>query len=179
MSILAVIITVILVLVALFFIVALFTKKAYAVERSVVINRPQQEVFEFIRYLKNQDQYSVWNNIDPGMKKTYQGTDGNPGFMYAWDSNNKKAGKGEQEIVSVEPNKQLNMRIHFIKPFEGLADAYMRSEMAGQGQTRVSWGLSSTMKYPMNIMLAFINMDTMLGKDLATSLQQLKTILEK
>jgi len=173
------ILTVILVLVALFFIIALFTKKDYAVERSILINRSQQEVFEYIRYLKNQDQYSVWNKIDPGMKKTYTGKDGNPGFMYAWDSNNKKAGKGEQEIVSVQPYEQLMMRIHFIKPFEGLADAYMRSTVAGQAQTKVSWGLASKMKYPMNIMLAFINMDKLLGKDLAESLQQLKTILEK
>jgi hypothetical protein len=35
------------------------------------------------------------------------------------------------------------------------------------------------MKYPMNLMLLFFNMDEMLGKDLNTGLTDLKTILEK
>jgi hypothetical protein len=35
------------------------------------------------------------------------------------------------------------------------------------------------MKYPMNGMLLFMNMDKLLGKDLETSLTNLKHILEK
>jgi hypothetical protein len=35
------------------------------------------------------------------------------------------------------------------------------------------------MKYPMNAMLLFMNMDKMLGKDQETSLVSLKNILEK
>jgi len=35
------------------------------------------------------------------------------------------------------------------------------------------------MKYPMNSMLLFMNMDNLLGKDMETSLQNLKTLLEK
>jgi hypothetical protein len=46
-------------------------------------------------------------------------------------------------------------------------------------QTKLSWGMSSRMKYPMNIMLLFMNMDKLLGKDLELSLGNLKGILEK
>jgi hypothetical protein len=35
------------------------------------------------------------------------------------------------------------------------------------------------MKYPMNIMLLFMNMDEMLGKDLETGLVNLKAVMEK
>ena len=167
------------ILVILFLVIALFVKKDYALEREVVINQPLQKVFSYIKYLKNQDNYSVWNQIDPAMKKTYTGTDGTVGFMYAWDSNNKKAGKGEQEITRVQENEMLGMRIHFIKPFEGLADAYMKTIDIAGSQTKVSWGLSSRMNYPMNIMLLFMNMDNLMGKDLAAGLANLKGILEK
>lgn len=163
----------------LILIIALFVKKAYAIEREVVINQPVQKVFDYIKYIKNQDNYSVWNRIDPAMKKTYTGTDGTVGFVYAWDSANKQAGKGEQEIVSVQPNDKLGMRIHFIKPFEGLADVYMTTAPLSDNQTKVKWGLSSQMKYPMNVMLLFMNIENMLGKDLATGLENLKTILEQ
>jgi hypothetical protein len=48
-----------------------------------------------------------------------------------------------------------------------------------QDETIVKWGFSSKMNYPANIMLLFINMDKLLGKDIETSLGNLKTILEK
>jgi hypothetical protein len=35
------------------------------------------------------------------------------------------------------------------------------------------------MPYPMNIMLVFMNMDEILGKDLETGLNNLKGVLEK
>ena len=35
------------------------------------------------------------------------------------------------------------------------------------------------MNYPMNLMLLFMNMDKMIGKDFESGLKNLKTILEK
>lgn len=46
-------------LIALVFIVGLFVKKEYGVEREIIINKPKAEVFNYIKYLKNQDNYSV------------------------------------------------------------------------------------------------------------------------
>ena len=82
MRILKKIIIVIAILIAIPLIVALFVKKDYAIERQVVINKPKQEVFNYIKFLKNQDNYSKWNMIDPNMKKAYTGTDGTVGFLF-------------------------------------------------------------------------------------------------
>ena len=87
----------ILIIIAIPFVVALFVSKEYATERQITINKPETEVFSYIRQLKNQDNYSVWAMADPNMKTEFTGTDGTPGFIYAWDGNDK-AGKGEQEI---------------------------------------------------------------------------------
>jgi hypothetical protein len=55
----------------------------------------------------------------------------------------------------------------------------MITESVSDNQTKVKWGFSGEMKYPMNLMLLFMNMEEMVGKDLATGLQNLKTKLEK
>ena len=172
------IIIVILVIIAIPLIIALFVKKDYAVEREIFINRPKQEVFNYIKYLKNQDNYSVWVMLDPNMKKEFKGVDGTPGFVSCWDSNNKKAGKGEQEITGIKEGERMDLALHFIKPFEGRAAAYMETSTITPVQTKVRWGLNSAMKYPMNFMLLFMDMDKMLGKDLEGGLANLKTVLE-
>lgn len=165
-------------IVILALIVALFIKKDYAVEREVTINKPKSEVFEYIKYVKNQDNYSVWNKLDPGSKRTYKGTDGTVGYIYAWDSNKKEVGKGEQEITNIVDGERIDMQLRFIKPFEAKDNAYMTTEDAANGQTKVKWGFKGKMAYPMNLMLLFIDMEQMLGTSLQDGLNSLKTILE-
>ncbi|TDH21261.1 polyketide cyclase [Segetibacter sp. 3557_3] len=171
------IVAVILILIAIPLVIALFVKKEYTVERELTINKPTEPVFEYIRHIKNQDHYSKWVMTDQAMNKQFKGTDGTVGFVYAWDSENKNAGKGEQEIKSITYGKQVDMEIRFIKPFEGIATTYMRTEPVTENQTKVKWAMKGQNNYPMNFMNLFI--DGMLGKDMETSLATLKGILEK
>jgi hypothetical protein len=53
------------------------------------------------------------------------------------------------------------------------------TEAISEDQTKVIWSFESSMKYPMNIMLVFMDMPGMLGNDLQTSLNTLKTVLEQ
>jgi Polyketide cyclase / dehydrase and lipid transport len=177
MNILLTILGVIAGIVMLLLVLALFTKKEYAVERSITINKPSQEVFDYIRSLKNQDNFSKWASMDPNMKKEFKGTDGTVGFISAWEGN-KKVGKGEQEIKKITEGERVDFELRFIKPFPGLANAYMQTAAADNNQTQVKWGFDSKMNYPMNIMLLFMNMENMIGKDFSTGLENLKNILE-
>jgi len=179
MSILLTIISVIAALIILLLVIAMFIKKEYTIEREISINQPVQQVFNYIKYLKNQDTYSVWNQLDPAMQKTYTGTDGTVGFTYAWDSTNKQAGKGEQQITSIKEGERIDMALHFIKPFEGRSVAWMSTTPVAGNQSKVQWGINGKMNYPMNIMLLFMNMENMIGKDLSGGLANLKKILEK
>ena len=165
--------------IGLILIVAAFTKKEYAVERDININKSKDSVFNYIKYLKNQNNYSKWASMDKNMKKEFSGIDATKGFISSWDSDNKDVGKGEQEIKGIVEGESVDYKIHFIKPFEGFADAYMTTETIANNQTKVRWGFSSKMKYPMNIMLLCMSMDKMIGNDLAIGLGNLKGILEK
>jgi len=179
MNILLTIVLIIVALVALLLIVALFSKKSYTVTREIIIRRPKQTVFNYIRFIKNQDNYNKWSMADPGAIKTYTGTDGNAGFIYAWDSKVKNVGKGEQEIISITDGERIDLELRFVRPFEGVAFGHINTTALAEDQTKVTWSFSSSMKYPMNIMLLLMNLEGMLGRDLEVSLSNLKNILEQ
>jgi len=166
-------------IIVLLLVVALFVKKEYAVEREIAINKPKQEVFDYVKFLKNQDNFSVWAQTDPNMKKDFRGTDGTVGAVSAWDSENKQVGKGEQEIKNIIEGERIDFELRFLKPFEATDNAFMSTEAVGGNQTKVKWGFNGKMPYPMNLMLLVMNMDKMLGDQLQTGLNNLKTILEK
>jgi hypothetical protein len=173
------ILIVVLIIIAIPLVLAIFTKKEYHIEKMVTINRPKRTVFDYIRMLKNQDNFSVWAMMDPGMKKHFSGTDGNPGFVSGWESTNKKVGKGEQEIKKVTDGERIDYEIRFIEPFAGIASASMQTDSLSPAETRVTWQFDSRMNYPMNLMLLFMNMDKMVGNDLEKGLVNLKQVLEK
>lgn len=158
---------------------ALFIKKEYSVERDIIINKPKDSVYSYIKYLKNQNNYSKWASMDVNMKKEFKGTDGTIGFVSAWDSDKKDVGKGEQTIKGMVENESVDYTIHFIRPFEGMADAYLTVEPQQGNKTKVRWGFIGKMKYPMNLMLLFMNVDKMIGDDLSIGLTNLKGILDK
>jgi uncharacterized protein YndB with AHSA1/START domain len=162
------------VIVLLFFISAAFSRRNYAIRRDVIINAPRQKVFDYVKLLKNQDNFNKWVMSDPTTKKEFTGTDGTVGFIYAW--NGKKSGEGEQEIKNITEGEKIVTEIRFVRPFPAIAYVDMITESLSEGQTKVTWGNASTMKYPINIMLPMI--EKMLAKDMDTSLATLKNILE-
>ena len=167
------------ILIAIPLIVALFVKSNYDVQREILIDQPNQVVFDYVKYLKNQDHYSKWNQMDPDMKKSYKGTDGTVGFVSRWESNNEDVGTGEQEIKKITEGERIDFELRFIKPFEATEPAFMTTEKVGENQTKVVWGFSGHFAYPMNLMLLFMDMEEMIGNDLETGLNNLKQILEK
>ncbi|HMT28530.1 MAG TPA: SRPBCC family protein [Bacteroidia bacterium] len=169
----------IVVVIAVALIAALFVKKDYAVEREIVINKPNAEVFAYVKMIKNQDYYSVWNMKDPASTRASTGTDGTVGYVYSWDSKMDDVGQGEQEITKIAEGQRVDMELRFKRPFESTGYAYMTTDAVGDNQTKVKWGFTGAMPYPMNLMLVFMNMDEMLGKDLADGLSNLKGVLEK
>ncbi|MEX2235109.1 MAG: hypothetical protein WD824_23300 [Cyclobacteriaceae bacterium] len=50
---------------ALILIVPLFIKRDYTIQRDIVINKPRQEVFNYVKFSKNQDYFSKWVMTDP------------------------------------------------------------------------------------------------------------------
>ncbi len=177
MNILFTILIVLAVIIAIPLIIALFVKKEYRIEEKISVNKSTSEVFDYVKFVKNQEHYSKWVMTDPTMKKTLTGTDGMVGFIYAWESEDKGVGQGAQEITAIIENKKLNTEIRFIKPFEGTSQVTMLTDSTGVNETGVTWIMEGKSKYPMNFMNLF--MSGVLHKDMQISLQNLKNNLEK
>ncbi|MFH7000496.1 SRPBCC family protein [Flavobacterium bizetiae] len=179
MGIIKKILVILILILAIVLVAAYFMPKNYAVEREITISKPVDSVFNYVKYLKNQNEFSVWANIDPKMKVTYSGTDGSVGSKSAWESDVKEVGVGEQEITNITEGKRIDFALRFKKPMEDTAVGFMSTETVAGNQTKVKWGISGVIPYPMNIMLPMMKMDQMIGNDLQKSLENLKDKLEE
>ncbi len=165
-------------IIATILVLTLIAPKNYNVERSVNINRPLPEVFQYLKFIKNQNDWSPWKKKDPDMKQEYIGTDGEVGFMSKWEGN-KEVGTGEQEIKRIVDNETIDVQLRFFKPWKSQSDAYTRVKDLGNGETKVTWGFTGKNKPPSNIFFLFFSMDKTVGKDFEEGLAELKVILEK
>ncbi len=106
-------------------------------------------MYDYVRILDNQKEYSVWVLEDPDLVPTISGTDGTVGAIQRWDS--EKMGAGEQEITALTPNR-IEVELRFIRPFEGTAKAAYLFEALLDNETKVTSEFFSTTPYPMNLM---------------------------
>jgi hypothetical protein len=174
----AIFLTILLILasiIALLLVAALFMKKQHYVNREIIINAPSQDVFEFLRLLKNQDKFNKWAKTDPNRKEETKGIDGTVGYIYSW-SGNKDAGQGEKEIIDIIDGKRIETEIRFIKPMRISASVIMETESVSNKQTKVNLINGGKLNYPLNIMIPIAEKN--FAKDMDTSLSTLKTILE-
>lgn len=170
MKILKIILLFVIGIIALFLIVALIAPKEFKADAEITINKPQQEVYDYIKFVKNQDNFGKWQKMDPNMKTTSTGTDGTVGFTYSWDS--EVLNQGSQTITKVEEGKGIETELNF--GFGDPAQSFLYTENAGNDQTKVIWGIQGKSPYPWNIMGLFYKMDG----DFEEGLQNLKKLLE-
>ena len=162
-------------IIAILLLVAAFTKKECHIEKTVLINKPKQEVFNYLKLIKNQEEYSVWVMKDPNINILYTGTDGTVGFTSSWTSNDKNVGIGEQEIIELKNGDNMKVEIRFTKPFK--ATNYATTTLtSSNGQTLLSQVFSGKSTFPMNIKNLF--MDKLIGKDMQQNLNNLKQMVE-
>lgn len=141
------------------------------VERSAVINAPANRIFPLVKSLKEREAWSDWNRTLDDMTSEIIGQDGTVGAKTVWKS--VKGGNGEQEIIAITPNKQVDTKLRF----EGRddADASVILEPV-DGGTKVTWTLTSESSRPFNI--PFLFSDFGIGESYVKSLGYLKEMTE-
>lgn len=163
-------------LIALILVAAAILPKSFHVSAETVINKPSSEVFNFVKHLKNQEEYSVWVMTDPNIKLDYQGIDGTVGFISSWSSENKNVGVGAQEIKAIKEGERYDVELRFEKPFKATNQAYTTTTALDSNRTKVTTVFSGSNPYPMNLMSFMIR--KMLLKDMNKNMENLKSILE-
>ncbi len=176
MNILFIILSVIGGIIALFLLIALLTKKECIIEKQVIINKSKDEVFNYVKLIRNQEKYSVWVMKDPNIKLLYAGMDGTVGFTSSWTSEDKNVGVGAQEIIAIQEGESISMELRFKKPFEATNYATTTVTALSANQTKLSNVFSGKSAFPMNIMNLF--MEKLVGRDMQQNLDNVKKILE-
>lgn len=158
-------------LVSLALITGLFVNGQYAVEREVTINKPKQEICDYVYQLDNLDNFKVGVKAAPAKHKEFKVQAAAVQSVPACDSI-------DPLVIKKAPGERVNYEIHFIKPFEATDHSYIISEAVSEKQTKVKWGFKGEMKYPMNLMLLVMDMENKLAPDLGKGLNNLKATLE-
>jgi len=165
------------VILLLVLVLALLAPKTYDVSRSIIIDSPKDKIFKVLCSLKQQDEWSPWGKKDPNMHKEYRGTDGEVGSVSYWNGN-KEVGEGEQEITKIVDGERIEGHLRFLKPWKLESDCYFTTEDVDSDKTKVTWGFSGKNKFPYSIMMLFMSMDKMVGKDFEEGLETLRTKME-
>ncbi|MDI1233288.1 MAG: SRPBCC family protein [bacterium] len=177
MKILKKILIIVLCLVALPFVVALFIPYKYTVSVTETIHQPRQVVFDYIRMLKNQKDYSIWVMSDPNMLPVITGTDGSIGAKQNWNSKLDNVGEGEQEIVALTPDR-MDVDLRFVRPMKSEAKAANILKSISETETQITSEFYSDSKYPMNLP-SYIFGRKYIREAQAQNLKNIKKILEQ
>lgn len=149
-------------------------KSDYVVERNIVIDAPQEIVWEQVKYFKNWQNWSPWYAKDSTMAWTFEGVDGNVESSYAWTS--EESGSGFMQNTGLTEGEELLYHTHFFEPWESENDGYVKLSKTEDGKIEVKWGFSGTNK---GIASLFLNMDNLVGPDFEIGLKLLKKHVEK
>lgn len=161
-------------LVAIVLIGALIAPSEFGGSSEVVINKPKKEVYDYIKFLDNQENYGTWHQMDPNMKTSKEGIDGTVGYVYKWESEKFMVGMGRQVITHLEEGQHMESDL-FFEGSEDPAKSIISVEDQGPNQTLVKWKVVGKSPYPWNFMNLFFNMD----KDFQEGLTNLKNQLDK
>jgi uncharacterized protein YndB with AHSA1/START domain len=157
-------------------VVATILPRTFVLEREVVIDRPTDQVFDYVRQMGNQKHYSVWARIDPGIKTRVEGLDGGVGAIYSWESSDQNVGVGEQEITAIREGERIDFQIRVTQPFQSADPAYTTTESVGNNQTKVRTVYHGKLSYPSNLLCTIVC--SKVGDDMQGSLLKLKEVLE-
>lgn len=176
MKFLKVILYIFLALVGIGIILGLVGPKTYKVERSTVISASPDAVWPYVSSLKKANDWSPFVRQDTAMMIEYTGDEGTVGSTSKWES--KKMGKGEQTIVSLDPNKNVNTQLTFYMPWgSSKSDAYFNLEPDAAG-TKVTWGMGGKNDFIGRIFGSLMNMDKAVGPSYEEGLANLKSTVE-
>ena len=158
----------ILIILILFFGIALFLPSQVQVERSLEIPASSEIIFSQINDLQQWTKWSPWHKADPNMDITYETTVGE-GASYRWQS--KEMGQGQLTITESLPHHYIETELDFME--QGTATAYYRLEPV-KGGTKVVWAFETDMGDSPVAKYMGLFMDSMIGKDFEQGLQNLR-----
>ncbi|MBX2979229.1 MAG: SRPBCC family protein [Flavobacteriales bacterium] len=148
----------------------------YRYERSIALSASPEVVYPYLSSLSAMDAWSPWNDLDPAMKKSYEGQDGAVGSIQRWEGN-ELVGKGEMRLDSLAPGHLVKLELKFFAPRTSRSDVLLELREDGTGST-VTWAMVGSNDFLRKVVGNFMDMDALIGADLERGLELLKELVE-
>jgi len=154
-----------------------WAKKDFDISRTVVINRPKEEVYNFVRQLKKEHLWMPWFEKDFNGILKYKGDDGKLEALLYWKGH-KHFYEGTQKIVKLNQGKIVETRFLIVKPFRFVILEYKGLKEIDETKTKIVWGIRGGLVFPFSVIALIHPVDKAYGKDIEKGLQKIKNILE-
>ena len=135
------------------------------VARSRTIAAPRDRVHALIDAFHAWRQWSPWEDVDPDLQRDCSGV--------AWERN-RKAGKGNMEILSSTPER-VEVRLTFEKPWNSTNHVAFDLTPSGDAATDVTWRMTGRTTGFASLFSKVVSMDRLVGKDFEKGLDRLDT----
>lgn len=149
----------------------------FRIERSAVIDAPQEVVFRNLDDFQRWGAWSPWEKLDPNMQRTFEGPARGVGASYAWKGN-AKAGAGRMTVTSSRAPQRLDIRLEFSAPMEAINQVEFDVSPHVADLTEVRWSMQGTRGFVEKAFALVADVDGMVGGDFDRGLAALKQVCE-
>lgn len=156
-------------------IAAAFMPETLRVERSIVINRPVDEVFDQVADLSNWLAWNPWSELDPEAVNEISTPSRGRGAQWNWEGD--KIGKGHLVQEEIEEDKMVRFTLAFEEPMQSTGTDLWQFDTLDSNTTRVTWVDEMALDYPVGRLSALF-IGPAMEEQFDKGLMNLKRLLE-
>ena len=172
-----IVVYVILGLFVLFFLYIGTRKGKFSYQVTEKFEAPASVIFPYLRDLTLGSQWSPFEKVDPNLKREYIGPSNQVGGKLVFQGN-REAGSGSIEILKIEENKIVELRLIMTAPFP--ADNIVRYELKEEVDgTLLSWTMSGDGGYLGKFLTFFVDCEKLVTDQFRAGLVNLKNLIEE
>lgn len=149
---------------------------AFSVQRTVTMKSPPKYIFPNLNSFFRWAEWSPWNDLDPAMKRIYEGPVVGVGSVYAW-AGNEKAGEGRMTLEESRKDEFVRVKLELFKPFSATHTTTLTLKPISEG-TAVTWALEGHHGFMGKAASLVMDMEAMVGKDFEAGLDRLRMMAE-
>ncbi|AHM61988.1 polyketide cyclase/dehydrase [Flammeovirgaceae bacterium 311] len=157
-------------------IAAAFMPETLRVEKSIVINRPVDEVFDQVADLNNWLAWNPWSAQDPEAVNVISTPSRGKGAQWNWEGD--KIGKGYLVQEEIEEDRMVRFTLAFEEPLQSVGVDLWQFDTLDSRTTQVTWIDEMELDYPVGRLSALF-IGPVMEEQFDQGLQNLKRLLER
>lgn len=159
-------------------VVLLFAKKEYSFQKEMRIRSSSSDVYNCLKFLKNQEKYNEWLSQDETTDKQYVGEDGTEQAQFKWKSNSSYLRSGTQTLTNLVYPERIESEFVVDSPYNIVSNQYFLIKEE-KDATVLTWKLNIHFPFPYNIVILSDDFESVLISSMDKSLLNVRKALEK